>query len=739
MKTFKKTLSLITALAMLLGISFTALPNKVYADEKISIPFYVQTNVGEVEITVSNGSEEATKTVSKDGEARIEIGKIASGNYTFTAKQKELYKPDYDIIFMPKHNTKHMEARYSSLEEKLVNPEGFKANMRLEAAIDLYPESNNKIIDFEHKNDGEEEVMMKAPAKDINDMVRLNRKINVDANCKFANPSNYKDYTLKIDKGENPRLYAGLKLVFAVYYKPQQIINKADSDYKIMKAMMPMDYYKLCFSGDAVHKPSGYTIFIDHTSKQNFKIGVFANADGETYLSVKDDNPEGYLAKFGFTNKVLAEPFSKRDLKTESLEDLRNSNQDYKDIYAPVGGTILINWPQEVKEEKVLEHKIIKMCTTGVVESDEEKAILNYIIEVPTAHNFSKVHILDKFDAPEGATVKYIMDSIKVNGIDTHLDIKDYKKYCSENGFEFKVDELGQTFGASKYTDEMNKVDDETHNVTISYSVEVDKYGDYTNTAESYFGDFNYENEEKVAEDSVTATFKKVEKEDATYEKTQRDDIKIPDEDYDKAIIKYQKPFYKGYDKGGKHIFKPDNNISRAEIATVFVRILGIENKKINNPNMFNDLQKKNGKDYWAKDDIIRLAEYGSSKSKILNGYKDGSFKPKGNITRAQFAKMIATYWDIKGFKPNIKDANIADIKDHWAKDYITALYNHKFVELSEDKKFEPNKALTRAEVAQILNRITDRGLIKKAQMYDDVKKNNKYYDEINTASSTAK
>ncbi len=732
----KKSISLICALAMVLSIGFTALPNKVHAAETISIPFYVTTDVGEVEITVSNGGEKVSKTASKDGEITLEIAKKDSGNYTIIAKQKNLYKPPYDIVLQPEtsDNNSNMKVLYSRVKDSEVNEEGLEANMQIEASVSLHFESDGTITDFEHNNYNKKDVMIEVPTKDINDIVRLNRPIRVGADRGVR----FTDFNLKINKGENPYLEKFLTLNFALYYEPKTVINKANTDYKVLKSVLPSKYNYFCFNGEAMHKfDNSYNLIIEmnQNPQTDYKIGVVTGnngmdiRDGEAYLTVVDTNS----AKMDFTNNILAETIEKRDAKTESLEDLRSSDQNYKDLYAPKGGTILIHWPQaKPEEEKVLEHKIIKTCTNSEVKSDEEKAIFDYTIEVPTAHNFSRVHIFDKFDAPKGAKVKYIKDSIKINGIAAKLDDSDYENFSSENGFEFKVDELGQTFGPSKYTDEVNKVDDETHKVTISYSVEVDKYGDYTNTAESYFGDFNYKNEEKVAEDSVKVTLKKPEKKEKTYEKTKREDIKIDDENYDKAIIKYNKPFYKGYPGD---IFKPENPISRAEIATVFARILGIEHNKVKNPDMFNDLEG-----HWAKDNIIRIAEYGASKNKIISGYPDGRFKPNGNITRAEFAKMIATYWDIKGFKPNISEANIKDIKDHWAKDYIRALYNHRFVDLYSDKSFKPNQKLKRSEVSQILNRITDRSLIKlNVPLYHDVPKTHSLYDEINTASSVAK
>ncbi len=783
MKKLKKAISLITALAMVLGFSFTALPSKVHADEKISIPFSVKTNVGEVEITVSNSSEEVSKTVSKDGEVSIEIGKITSGKYTITAEQKELYKPPYDIILAPKINDNpKMDVIYSTVKGDEVDPEGFAAHMSIEAAISLYPESYDKLIDFEHDDYGEKKVMIEAPAKDINDMARLDRKINVNT----GNGNQLTDYNLKIDRGAAPDGLKSIAISFALYYKPNTVINKADSDYKVIKAMMPPEYKWLCFSGDKMHKFGAFDIRLGGDSPNNYKIGVITDSD-EAYLTVYNIDTAERFAEQGFTNKVLAETLKERDAKTESLADLRKSNKDYEELYAPIGGTILIHWPQTGIDIKPT---IAKTCKNDQIEASEESGIFTYEIEVKKevstgseddlaeaeGGNYGKAlqkiakqnyKIEDEIKAPKGATVEFIKDSFKINGVKVPLSEKEYNDIVNDNKFVFKIyhiiihgiDDKVPVEEEKKIQNEIEDYHNKHNNYVISYDVKVNKYGEYTNNAKlfpSIEGDKTHTKFEtsEVATASAKATLKKAEqkedpkedkkeetKEDkkeedkATYEKTKRQDIKIPDTEYDKAIIVYKAPFFEGYNENGKRLFKPYNNITRAEIATVFARILKIENNKVKTQDKFSDI-----KGHWAKDNIIRMAEFGSSKNKIISGYPDGSFNPQGNITRAQFAKMIATYWDIKGFKPNIKDANIADIKDHWAKDYITALYNHKFVELSSDKKFEPDKELTRAEVAQILNRITDRALIKlNTPLYEDVTNSNKYYDEVNTASVDVK
>ncbi len=219
--------------------------------------------------------------------------------------------------------------------------------------------------------------------------------------------------------------------------------------------------------------------------------------------------------------------------------------------------------------------------------------------------------------------------------------------------------------------------------------------------------------------------YAKYKKAGETHDRSRRRDIDVNDDDYDNAILQYQKPFFKGYPD---NTFRPQNTITRAEMATVFARILGIEENALRGTASFSDLDG-----HWAKDNILRVAEYG-----LLNGYPDGSFRPEGKMTRAEIAAIINKYWGLTGFDPDIEEANITDIDAHWAKKLILALYNHRFVDLYTDNSFKPDAPLKRDSVAQILNRITDRPLINVAQMYTDVPNSYWAYKEVNTASSDA-
>ncbi len=158
----------------------------------------------------------------------------------------------------------------------------------------------------------------------------------------------------------------------------------------------------------------------------------------------------------------------------------------------------------------------------------------------------------------------------------------------------------------------------------------------------------------------------------------------------------------------------------------VFARVLKLDTSTTGYIN-FSDM---NG--HWAAAAVSQVADYG-----IIKGYPDGTFQPNKPMKRAEIAAIINNYWHVTGFVPDASAAPITDIKGHWAEQLITALYNHRFTDLYIDKSFKPDAPLQRADVAQIMNRITDRPLLKNsAQKFSDVRSDYWGYNEVNTASS---
>ena len=148
----------------------------------------------------------------------------------------------------------------------------------------------------------------------------------------------------------------------------------------------------------------------------------------------------------------------------------------------------------------------------------------------------------------------------------------------------------------------------------------------------------------------------------------------------------------------GNNDVRPQNNITRAEVATIFFRLLTDETRTAN-------MTKSNGYNDVKDGDWFCCAVSTLSKMGIIKGYEDGSFKPNDPISRAEFA-AIAARFDPDGDKT---PATFADVTSHWAKDEISIAANHGWIKGYEDGSFKPDQKITRAETMTLVNRVLNR------------------------------
>lgn len=165
-------------------------------------------------------------------------------------------------------------------------------------------------------------------------------------------------------------------------------------------------------------------------------------------------------------------------------------------------------------------------------------------------------------------------------------------------------------------------------------------------------------------------------------------------------IIGYPVDYYTGQpttDQTKKPV-RPEGKITRAEVATIYFRMLTDESRtKFWSQNSgYSDVKAGD----WFNNAVSTLSNAG-----IIAGYEDGSFRPNGYITRAEFATIAARFFDVTY---NGKDL-FPDISGHWAKDYINQAANKGFVNGYEDGTFKPDRNITRAEAVTLVNRTLDR------------------------------
>ena len=145
-----------------------------------------------------------------------------------------------------------------------------------------------------------------------------------------------------------------------------------------------------------------------------------------------------------------------------------------------------------------------------------------------------------------------------------------------------------------------------------------------------------------------------------------------------------------GYEDG---TVRPQNDISRAEVATIFFRLLkdDVRAQYLAESNGFTDVAAGT----WYNTAISTMAKMG-----VLDGYPDGSFRPDASITRAEFAVICARFDD----SARESDSSFTDISGHWAEAEIERAATLGWINGYEDGTFRPDAEITRAEAMTLIN-----------------------------------
>ena len=171
--------------------------------------------------------------------------------------------------------------------------------------------------------------------------------------------------------------------------------------------------------------------------------------------------------------------------------------------------------------------------------------------------------------------------------------------------------------------------------------------------------------------------------------------VVIPDDDALGLNTTDHFAYIVGYGNGE---VRPQNNITRAEVATIFFRLLtdDVRDENLTKTNRYSDVASTS----WYNTAVSTLSSMG-----IITGYPDGTFRPNAAITRAEFA-AIAARFDNDGDKTAAK---FSDIATHWAKDEISIAYNNGWITGYPDGTFGPQRDITRAETMTLVNRVLNR------------------------------
>ena len=152
--------------------------------------------------------------------------------------------------------------------------------------------------------------------------------------------------------------------------------------------------------------------------------------------------------------------------------------------------------------------------------------------------------------------------------------------------------------------------------------------------------------------------------------------------------------FLSGYANG---TFEPDRNMTRAEVTTMFARLL---TEKMAADQTYSNTFSDVAKSHWAANYIGYMQQFG-----IITGYADGSFRPDASVTRAEFAAIASRFEKLTEGTKSFSDVP----SSHWAAKYINFAATRGWVNGYADGTFRPNNSITRAEVAAVTCRLLER------------------------------
>ena len=147
-----------------------------------------------------------------------------------------------------------------------------------------------------------------------------------------------------------------------------------------------------------------------------------------------------------------------------------------------------------------------------------------------------------------------------------------------------------------------------------------------------------------------------------------------------------------GYEdnKNNKTTFKPDQPITRAEFIKLTIKAFDFPTSYEDVP--YSDIQYGE----WYFQYVSSATQFG-----LVNGYQDNTFRPFNPITRAEALKIILSAQKIK--IPNSEKNIFTDTEGHWAQKYINYAYENNLVKGVNEKTFEPNRPINRAEAAKLI------------------------------------
>ena len=405
-------------------------------------------------------------------------------------------------------------------------------------------------------------------------------------------------------------------------------------------------------------------------------------ADPKTATAVTDKDGKIYIppASEGITDKDgktdISETIPGKDTDGDGKEDTEETKTEYNITVEDTKGKIE-NAFIEIKDGKTTvtlpDGKTLTTDnqTTVTVLDKENKGIANVSVTVT--------------DKNKATATKYTDTNGKIT-----VPVKSTGGGSSSSG---GGGGRGGSSGSGYYTTVNVKIVDKDGKSVTNFSKSTDSKGNLTITLPNgktldngNFYTVTVTDNKGNAKENVTVLLKDKNKGEATGTTDKNGVVTLPGKTHTAYIF--------GYDDG---TFRPDNNMSRAEAAAIFARLISEQKgEKISGKSDFADVKSSE----WYSKFIGYIKKYG-----IIKGYDNNTFKPDENISRAEFVAMTVR------FNSLFNDVS----KSEWYSDYIGYLSKYGIIKGYADNTFRPNDNVSRAEFVAMTVRFNS--------LFNDVKK----------------
>ena len=237
---------------------------------------------------------------------------------------------------------------------------------------------------------------------------------------------------------------------------------------------------------------------------------------------------------------------------------------------------------------------------------------------------------------------------------------------------------------------------------------EIRDEGELSNTAYIIAGEDTTSPEDVTAEETVDVDVdwdndrpnrpSRPSRDDEDEEDEEPEEVAEPEREYEPAYLNTEDhyAYITGYSDG---TVRPLNDITRAEVATIFFRLLTDEARETywSTISGYSDVSAGD----WYNNAVSTLSNMG-----VIGGYPDGTFGPNDTISRAEFVAIATRFFDYTArYEGAFSDVSSAA----WYADYIQAGVELGLVAGYPDGTFDPDGAISRAEACAIVNRVLGR------------------------------